>query len=61
MWHGPGDYDYYNAAMLVDSTGVLNAQEPYRKSYLVPIVERVPSLAAPFDRREDSECRDHCC
>jgi apolipoprotein N-acyltransferase len=41
-WHGPGDYDYYNAAMLVDSVGVLNAQPPYRKSYLVPIVERVP-------------------
>ena len=41
-WHGPGDYDYYNAAMLVDSMGVLNAQPPYRKSYLVPIVERVP-------------------
>ncbi len=42
VWHGPGDYDYYNAAMLVDSMGVLNAQEPYRKTYLVPIVERVP-------------------
>jgi len=41
-WHGPGDYDYYNAAMLVDSMGVLNAQQPYRKSFLVPIVERVP-------------------
>ena len=42
VWHGPGDYDYYNAAMLADSTGVINAQEPYRKSFLVPIVERVP-------------------
>jgi apolipoprotein N-acyltransferase len=41
-WHGPGDYDYYNAALLVDSAGVLNSQPPYRKSYLVPIVERVP-------------------
>ena len=41
-WHGPNNYDYYNAAMLVDSMGVLNAQAPYRKSYLVPIVERVP-------------------
>lgn len=41
-WHGPGDYDYYNAAMLVDSAGMLNTQPPYRKSYLVPIVERVP-------------------
>lgn len=42
VWHAAGVYDEYNAAMLVDSTGVLNAQEPYRKSYLVPIVERVP-------------------
>ena len=42
VWHGPDDYDYYNAAMLVDSMGVLNSQPPYRKSYLVPIVERVP-------------------
>jgi apolipoprotein N-acyltransferase len=41
-WHGPADYDYYNAAMLADSVGMLNAQPPYRKSYLVPIVERVP-------------------
>ena len=41
-WHGPGDYDYYNAALLVDSAGVLNSQPPYRKSYRVPIVERVP-------------------
>ena len=41
-WHGPGDYDYYNAAMLVDTMGVLNGQPPYRKSFLVPIVERVP-------------------
>ncbi len=42
VWHGIDDYDYYNAAMLVDSAGVLNAQPPYRKTYLVPIVERVP-------------------
>ncbi|MEO8880837.1 MAG: apolipoprotein N-acyltransferase [Gemmatimonadaceae bacterium] len=42
VFHASGDADIYNAAMLVDSTGVLNAQEPYRKSYLVPIVERVP-------------------
>ena len=28
--------------MLADSAGMLNAQPPYRKSYLVPIVERVP-------------------
>ena len=42
VWHGPGDYDYYNAAMLADSTGTIGAQPPYRKSFLVPIVERVP-------------------
>jgi apolipoprotein N-acyltransferase len=41
-WHGQDDYDYYNAAMLVDSTGTIGSQPPYRKSYLVPIVERVP-------------------
>jgi apolipoprotein N-acyltransferase len=28
--------------MLVDSMGALNGQPPYRKSFLVPIVERVP-------------------
>jgi apolipoprotein N-acyltransferase len=42
VWHGPGDYDYYNAAMLADSTGTIGSQPPYRKSFLVPIVERVP-------------------
>jgi apolipoprotein N-acyltransferase len=42
VWHGPGDYDYYNAAMLADSTGTIGSQPSYRKSYLVPIVERVP-------------------
>lgn len=36
------DYDYYNAAMLTDSLGVVGAQPPYRKGHLVPIVERVP-------------------
>jgi apolipoprotein N-acyltransferase len=35
-------YDYYNAAMLADSTGRLGTQAPYRKEFLVPIVERVP-------------------
>ncbi len=39
---GIGDYDYFNAAMLVDSAGRLGTQPPYRKSYLVPVVERVP-------------------
>ena len=36
------DYDYYNAALLADSTGTIGSQPPYRKSFLVPIVERVP-------------------
>lgn len=40
----PGDYDYYNAAMLVDSIGRLGAEPAYHKTYLVPVVERVPFL-----------------
>ena len=36
------DYDYYNAAMLTDSLGIVGGQDPYRKGHLVPIVERVP-------------------
>lgn len=37
-------YDIYNAAMLADSLGRLGTQPVYHKSYLVPIVERVPFL-----------------
>ena len=40
----PPKYNYYNAALLADSTGSVDAQPPYRKKYLVPIVERVPFL-----------------
>ena len=40
----PPKYNYYNAALLADSTGRIDAQPPYRKKYLVPIVERVPFL-----------------
>ncbi len=36
------DYDYFNAAMLYDSTGDRKSNPVYRKHYLVPIVERVP-------------------
>jgi apolipoprotein N-acyltransferase len=47
-WHsGPGeppDYDYYNAAMLADTSGSFTANPPTRKQYLVPVVERVPFL-----------------
>jgi apolipoprotein N-acyltransferase len=39
----PADYDYFNAAMLADSTGTFT-QKPYRKAFLVPVVERVPFL-----------------
>ncbi|HEX5435979.1 MAG TPA: apolipoprotein N-acyltransferase [Gemmatimonadaceae bacterium] len=38
----PDDYDIYNAAMLADSAGYIDFAHPYRKTYLVPIVERVP-------------------
>ena len=38
------DYSYYNAAMLADSAGRLGTQPDYHKTYLVPIVERVPFL-----------------
>ena len=41
---GDEQYEIYNAAMLADSTGRLGSQPPYHKSYLVPIVERVPFL-----------------
>lgn len=36
------EYDYFNAAMLYDSTGNRKSNPVYRKHYLVPIVERVP-------------------
>jgi len=35
-------YDTYNAAFFFDSTGSDSAAPSYRKTYLVPIVERVP-------------------
>jgi apolipoprotein N-acyltransferase len=41
-WLSPTSYDYFNAAELADSTGVIGAQPSYHKEYLVPIVERVP-------------------
>ncbi|MGH7662737.1 MAG: apolipoprotein N-acyltransferase [Gemmatimonadaceae bacterium] len=39
-----GAYAYYNAAMLADTAGRIDAQPAYRKGFLVPIVERVPFL-----------------
>ncbi|HWZ60123.1 MAG TPA: apolipoprotein N-acyltransferase, partial [Gemmatimonadaceae bacterium] len=44
QWYPDGTYDYYNAAMLADSTGAISHQAPYRKEFLVPIVERVPFI-----------------
>ena len=38
------EYEVFNAAMTTDSTGVLAPQGPYRKEFLVPVVERVPFL-----------------
>jgi apolipoprotein N-acyltransferase len=43
-WLSPTTYDYFNAAELADSTGIIGAQPSYHKEYLVPIVERVPFL-----------------
>ena len=40
----PGEFEYFNAAMLADSTGSLRSQPPYHKRELVPVVERVPFL-----------------
>ncbi len=39
-----GSYDTYNAAFFFDSTGSDARWPSYRKTYLVPIVERVPFL-----------------
>jgi apolipoprotein N-acyltransferase len=36
------EYEVYNAAMTTDSTGAIAPQPPYRKEFLVPVVERVP-------------------
>lgn len=39
-----GRYDIYNAAFLFDTTGEWKDHPPYRKQYLVPVVERVPFI-----------------
>lgn len=39
---GPSGFEYYNAVALTDGLGNLSRQPPYRKAFLVPIVERVP-------------------
>jgi apolipoprotein N-acyltransferase len=47
----PGQFDYYNAAMLSDTAGSIRSQPPYHKSFLVPIVERVPFLDPRWFRK----------
>jgi apolipoprotein N-acyltransferase len=42
QFHADGTYDYYNAAFYFDTTGSDLHWPSYRKTYLVPIVERVP-------------------
>jgi apolipoprotein N-acyltransferase len=42
QFHPGGDYDYFNAALLTDSRGRVGAHPPYRKEFLVPVIERVP-------------------
>jgi apolipoprotein N-acyltransferase len=41
-------YDYYNAALFVNSDGV--TEGTYRKHYLVPVVERVPYIPVAWMR-----------
>jgi len=41
---GAQDYEVFNAAMTTDSMGAIAHQQPYRKEFLVPVVERVPFL-----------------
>jgi apolipoprotein N-acyltransferase len=41
---GPSDFEFYNAATVVDTSGRIGAEPAYHKVYLVPIVERVPFL-----------------
>jgi apolipoprotein N-acyltransferase len=41
---GSQEYEVFNAAMTTDSTGAIAPQGPYRKEFLVPVVERVPFL-----------------
>lgn len=46
-------FAYYNAALLTDPRGYISPQPPYRKHYLVPIVERVPFLNPDWFRGVD--------
>ncbi len=44
---------YYNAALLTDPRGNVSPQPPYRKHFLVPIVERVPFVNPDWFRGVD--------
>jgi apolipoprotein N-acyltransferase len=46
-------FAYYNAALLTDPRGYISPQPPYRKHYLVPIVERVPFVNPDWFRGVD--------
>ncbi len=46
-------FAYYNAALLTDPRGYPSPQPPYRKHFLVPIVERVPFLNPEWFRGMD--------
>lgn len=43
-------YQTFNAAFFYDSLGVTSAYRPYRKHYLVPVVERVPFVPVSWFR-----------
>ncbi|NIR42551.1 MAG: apolipoprotein N-acyltransferase [Gemmatimonadetes bacterium] len=47
-WYPDRTFDYYNAALFVDSRG--SPVGTYRKHYLVPVVERVPFLPMSWMR-----------
>jgi apolipoprotein N-acyltransferase len=44
IWKDTENYEYFNAAMLADSSGSVRSQPSYHKAKLVPIVERVPFI-----------------
>jgi apolipoprotein N-acyltransferase len=46
-------FAYYNAALLTDPRGNISPQPPYRKHFLVPIVERVPFVNPEWFRGVD--------
>ena len=45
-----GDFDIYNAAFYVDSTGAWRPYPVYEKRYLVPVVERTPFVPVRWFR-----------